>query len=120
MKHKDIASHCYGTLYLHCEKIPGKLIYFRLYGIGKIYDIRCMDHKLFNAVLFHILMTFFDAKFRNIFTFCILRCTGIHHKRIGTIGCSLFSRAKKHFLSAHTAMRSDKYPVHFIIIPRLF
>ena len=56
MKNHDIASAGIGTGQLQPEKISGKLVSVRIYGISKIDNIGCMDDKIMDIICLHELL----------------------------------------------------------------
>ena len=89
-----------------CQKFDCKFIFALILVIAKVDDIWRMHDDFFDAVIFHILPSFFDFHQGQIFSDSILRCTGINHHGICPIRCRFFCGSKKHLFSAHFDMRS--------------
>ena len=53
MKNHDITSAGISAGQLQPEKISGKLVSVRVYGISKIDDIGCMDDKFMDIIFLH-------------------------------------------------------------------
>ena len=107
MKDQGVAVHRFCPLDLQPEKIHRQLKRLRLYGIGKVNDVRRMDHKLLNAILLHQSKPFLDPKLLHRFSAGILRRARIYHKCIGPVGYGFLHGTQKHFLPAHTHVASQ-------------